>query len=359
MTGHAVNPTGNDSEARKPLTGLTREELREEMRRIGQNAYRADQIFQWIYARGADSFDAMTNIRKDLRAELAGLFRIESGGVENVRTASDGTKKFLLRLPDGAKVESVLIPEPGRLTICVSTQVGCSLNCRFCRTGTMRLERQLAAWEIVEQIRAARREVADRDITNVVFMGMGEPLLNYDATVAAARILTDDLGMNFSNRRVTISTAGIVPAIRRLGQDTDVSLAISLHATDDDTRSRLMPINKKHPIGELLAACRDYPLSNRRRITYEYTLLDGVNDRDEDARRLIRLMAPLKAHVNLICFNPWPGSPYAATPEARVRAFQRILLNARINCVVRRSRGQDILAACGQLRSADAAAQSA
>ncbi|MCZ7584340.1 MAG: 23S rRNA (adenine(2503)-C(2))-methyltransferase RlmN [Deltaproteobacteria bacterium] len=294
----------------------------------------------------------MTDIHRDFRAELARRFRLDRARTVSVQSASDGTRKLLVAFQDGARVEAVLIPEPNRLTVCISTQVGCSLNCTFCRTGTMRRERDLETWEIVEQVLAARRAWPERAVTNVVFMGMGEPLINYDATVRAANILIQDMGMNFSTRRVTISTAGIVPALRRLGRDTEVSVAISLHATTDETRTRLVPVNKKYPLKDLLAACRDYPLSNRRRITYEYVMLRGVNDTPEDARRLVGLMAPLKAHVNLICFNPWEGCPYEPTPEPEIRAFQRVLLDARVNTVVRRSRGQDILAACGQLKAA-------
>ncbi|MBZ0273229.1 23S rRNA (adenine(2503)-C(2))-methyltransferase RlmN [bacterium] len=337
---------------RTPILGLPRDRLTERLREIGDRPYRADQIFRWLYKRDAAAFSDMTDVRAARRSELAAMFSIDRARLARRHEAADGTVKLLLEFSDGALVETVVIPETRRLTVCVSTQVGCSLTCRFCRTGTMRRERNLTAGEIVEQALAAGRHGGfDRPVTNVVFMGMGEPLYNYDATVDAANVLIDEMGPNFSARRVTISTAGVVPMIRKLGADTAASLAISLHAADDATRTAIMPINRKYPLDALIQACRDYPLRHRQRITYEYVMLDGVNDGPEDAAALRRLMAPLKAHVNLICFNPWEGCPYRPTPETRLRSFQRTLLDAKINCVVRRSRGQDILAACGQLKS--------
>ncbi len=333
------------------LKNFTRDALKSSLAEMGEKPFRADQVFRFLYKRDAASFEEMSTLKKDLRAALAERFLLDRGRIVETHLSEDGTRKFLVELGRGARVESVLIPEPDRLTICISTQVGCSLNCRFCRTGTMDRERNLEAWEILEQVQAVARAHPDRPIKNVVFMGMGEPLLNYDAVVSAARVMLDDLGLCLSTRRVTISTAGIVPAIKRLGADIEIGLAISLHAADDETRTRIMPVNKKYHLADILAACREFPLRNRRRITYEYIMLAGVNDSDDDAHKLRDLMSPLKAHVNLIYFNSWDGCPFAPSSEERVRAFQRILLNGRVNTVVRKSRGRDILAACGQLKS--------
>jgi 23S rRNA (adenine2503-C2)-methyltransferase len=333
------------------MKNLDRESLRRAMEQRGQRAFRADQIFRWLYKRDAASFEEMTDLNQPLQQKLDAAFCIQRSSLVSRMDSEDGTVKMLLRFPDGAHVETVLIPDAGRVTVCVSSQVGCNLGCAFCRTGTMSCERNLETWEILEQVQAAARLNPERPVSNVVFMGMGEPLLNYEAVVAACRILKDDLGMNFSNRRITVSTVGIIPALGKLGHDVEISLAVSLHSADNATRSRLAPINKKYPLKDLIQACREFPLSNRRRITYEYTMLSGVNDSDEDAHKLRRLMAPLKAHVNLIFFNPWEGCSFRPTPEKRVREFQRILLDGKINCVVRKSRGPDILAACGQLKS--------
>ncbi len=335
------------------IKNLTRDNLRKSMEEMGERAFRADQIFRWLYKRDAATFEEMTDLNEPLRQKLDSGFQIRRAKLAARMDSEDGTVKMLLGLPDGANVETVLIPEGRRTTVCVSSQVGCNLGCAICRTGTMRCRRNLDTWEILEQAQAASRHNPDHPVTNIVFMGMGEPLLNYEAVVGACRILLDDLGMNFSHRRITVSTAGIIPALKKLGRDIEVSLAVSLHSADDAVRSRLAPVNKKYPLKELMETCRNFPLSNRRRITYEYTMLEGVNDSDEDAYKLRKLMAPLKAHVNLIYFNPWQGCAFKPTPEKRVREFQRILLDAKINCVVRKSRGRDILAACGQLKSRD------
>jgi len=314
--GGMAAPAGAD--ARKDLVGLTRAELAREMESLGEKRFRADQIFNWIYFRGVTDFAEMTDISKPLRARLTERYRIGRPDIVAAQVSTDGTRKWLLRLADGNEVETVFIPEEERGTLCVSSQVGCTLTCSFCHTGTQPWVRNLSAAEIAGQVMMARDELGewptpsdDRQITNVVFMGMGEPLFNYDNVAAAVDLIKDEKGLNFSRRRITLSTSGIVPEIRRAGAEMRVMLAISLHAVRDELRDVLVPVNRRWPLAELLAACRDYPsLSNARRITFEYVMLKDVNDSDADARELLRLLEGIPSKINLIPFNPWPGSRY-------------------------------------------------
>jgi 23S rRNA (adenine2503-C2)-methyltransferase len=350
---------GGPAESRNELIGLTRGELADEMLAIGEKRFRADQIFNWIHFRGVTGFGEMTDISKALRTRLQELYRIGRPQIVTAQTSTDGTRKWLLRLADGNEVETVFIPEPGRGTLCISSQVGCTLTCSFCHTGTQAWVRNLTAAEIVGQVLMARDELGewptpsdDRQITNVVLMGMGEPLLNYDHVKTAVELCKDEKGLNFSRRRITLSTSGIVPEIRRAGAEMQVMLAISLHAARDELRDELVPINKRWPIAELLAACRDYPdLSNARRITFEYVMLKDVNDSDKDARELLRVLEGIPSKINLIPFNPWPGSTYLTSDPERVQRFGEIIRNAGIMATIRRPRGADIAAACGQLKS--------
>ena len=350
---------GGNADSRKDLIGLTRAELATEMAAIGEKRFRADQIFNWIYFRGVTGFAKMSDISRDLRARLEELYRIGRPEIVTAQISIDGTRKWLLRLADGNEVETVFIPEPGRGTLCISSQVGCTLTCSFCHTGTQAWVRNLTAGEIVGQVMMARDELGewptpsdDRQITNIVLMGMGEPLFNYDNVKAAVDLCKDEKGLNFSRRRITLSTSGIVPEIRRAGAEMQVMLAISLHAARDDLRDLLVPINKRWPIAELLAACRDYPsLSNARRITFEYVMLKDINDSDKDARELLRVLEGIPSKINLIPFNPWPGSNYGTSDPDRVQRFGEIIRNAGIMATIRRPRGSDIAAACGQLKS--------
>ncbi len=348
-----------EGESRKDLVGLTRTELVHEMEGLGEKRFRADQIFNWIYFRGVTDFAAMTDISKPLRARLDESYRIGRPQIVTAQVSEDGTRKWLLRLADGNEVETVFIPEEERGTLCVSSQVGCTLTCSFCHTGTQAWVRNLSAAEIAGQVMMARDELGewptpsdDRQITNVVFMGMGEPLFNYDSVRAAVDLIKDEKGLNFSRRRITLSTSGIVPEIRRAGAEMRVMLAISLHAVRDKLRDELVPVNRRWPLAELLAACRDYPsLSNARRITFEYVMLKGVNDSDADARELLRLLEGIPSKINLIPFNPWPGSRYETSEPERVQRFGEIIRNAGIMATIRTPRGRDIAAACGQLKS--------
>jgi 23S rRNA (adenine2503-C2)-methyltransferase len=319
----------------------------------GVRSFRADQILKWLYLRLADSFDDMTDLRKDFRELLAREFTISRLPVERLLKAEDGTRKYLFRLEDGHTVESVLIGEKNHHTLCVSSQVGCAQGCRFCVTGQTGLIRNLTSAEIVGQVWEIRKQMPRPErLTNLVFMGMGEPLANYRQLRAALEILTDcQWGMKFGSRRITVSTAGVVPRIADLGRDSQVNLAISLNAVDDAQRTQLMPINRTYPIAELLEACVRHPLPKGRKVTIEYILFKVVNDSDAHARKLAKLLAPVKAKINLIPFNPYPGSAYQRPTEDRIRAFQSILVNKYYTCVVRYSKGLDIMAACGQLRA--------
>jgi len=334
------------------LTGLLRDEVEALMVGLGQERYRARQLFHWVQARRATSLDAMTTLSRALRADLAGRVTVSRPAVAREQRAADGTRKFLFRLSDGEDIESVLIPDGDRLTACISTQVGCPLACRFCLTGLMGMRRNLTASEIVGEVLALQDGLAAEErISNIVLMGMGEPLLNFPEVERALRILCDEHGANFSPRRITLSTAGHVPGIKKLAaSDLGVNLAVSLSATTDAVRDQLMPINRRWPIGELLTACRAYPLPNRRRLTFEYVMLDGVNDSDEDAARLVRLLRGIRCKINLIPFNATPDLPDHPSRRGRIEAFQQVLCDANLTATIRESRGRDISAACGMLR---------
>lgn len=338
------------------LKTLTAEQLAAFVAAQGWPRFRTRQLLAWIYQRGATRFDQMTDVGRADRTRLEQLAVITEPRIVDVRRdPEDGTEKLLFRLEDGETVESVLIPDEDRLTLCLSTQVGCTLDCGFCLTGTMGLTRNLRAHEIVDQVLGARAHVGpDRVITNLVFMGMGEPLANLPAVCEAIERLTAAWGLGYSPRRITVSTAGLVPQMATLGAfPHKVNLAISLNATTNPTRDRVMgTINRKYPIETLLAACRAYPLPPRRRIYFEYVLLAGINDAVEDARRLISLLHGIRCKVNLIPFNPWPGAPFERPSDSAVAAFQAKLLDAHFTVFVRKSKGRHILAACGQLRSA-------
>ncbi|TAK46851.1 MAG: 23S rRNA (adenine(2503)-C(2))-methyltransferase RlmN [Xanthobacteraceae bacterium] len=354
------------------LVGLSRAELMELLGGIGvapaQRRMRAQQLWHWLYVRGARDFEAMSNVSKDMRAELARHFTLHRPEVVAEQISTDGTRKWLLRLPGEGiagrahEVECVYIPETDRGTLCVSSQVGCTLNCAFCHTGTQRWVRNLTAGEIVGQIMIARDRLgdwADRDtanggrlVTNVVMMGMGEPLYNFDAVRNALHVVSDNEGIGISRRRITLSTSGVVPNIVRAGEEIGVMLAVSLHAVTDELRDQLVPLNRKYPIAELMAACRDYPgLSNARRITFEYVMLKGINDSLADARALVRLLKGIPAKINLIPFNPWPGTAYECSDWNQIETFSDYVFNAGYSSPVRTPRGRDILAACGQLKS--------
>ncbi|QKP76316.1 23S rRNA (adenine(2503)-C(2))-methyltransferase RlmN [Methyloligella sp. GL2] len=366
-------------EAAKPadkpqsLIGLSREQLAEALRTLDvpekQLRMRASQLWNWLYVRGATDFEAMSNMAKPLRLTLAEKASAARPEIVTEQVSQDGTRKWLLRLADGREVETVYIPEDDRGTLCVSSQIGCTLTCSFCHTGTQRLVRNLEPGEIVGQVLLARDRLGDwpgavpdnphgipdteRKITNVVLMGMGEPLYNFDNVRDAMAVVGDGEGISLSKRRITLSTSGVVPSIPRWGEEAGTMLAISLHAVRDDLRNELVPINKKWPIAELLEACRNYPgLSNAKRITFEYVMLDGINDSVADAKELVRLLAKIPAKINLIPFNPWPGSSYACSDWDQIEKFAEVVNRAGYASPVRTPRGRDIMAACGQLKSA-------
>ena len=360
-SGHASSfaPPPDRAAGRPNLVGLSREELSAEMAEIGAQPFRTRQLWHWIYHRGASDFDRMTTLAKEFRRHLADRFALARPGIVAADHSTDGTAKWLLRFADGQEVECVHIPEEDRGTLCVSSQVGCTLTCRFCHTGTQRLVRNLSAAEIVGQVMLARDALGEwpspkdgRLISNIVLMGMGEPLYNYDHVAKALKIVMDSEGISISRRRITLSTAGVAPMIRRCGEELGVNLAISLHAVTDELRDRLVPLNKKYPLAELLEACRTYPgLSNARRITFEYVMRKDVNDSPAEARALVKLIRGIPAKVNLIPFNPWPGAPFECSSEAAIRRFGDIVNAAGYASPVRTPRGRDILAACGQLKS--------
>ena len=329
---------------------------------LGEKPFRARQLFRWLHRLGAATLEEMTDLPRPFRASLAARATLTTLERASEQRSVDGTIKWTWRTGDGKLVESVYMPEPDRKTLCVSTQVGCALGCTFCMTGTLGLARHLTAGEIADQVHRANRRLvelgegpAPRPLTNLVFMGMGEPLHNFDGLKAALDLLLDEDGPNFSHRHVTVSTSGLVPMMRRLGEETQVKLAVSLNATTDAQRDALMPVNRRWPIGELLAACRTFPMRQGRRITFEYVLLGGVNDADADARRLAGLVAGIPAKVNLIPYNDNPGLGFQAPAPARVEAFHRILVDRHVTAVVRKNRGGDIAAACGQLAAAGGA----
>jgi 23S rRNA (adenine2503-C2)-methyltransferase len=369
-----------DVEAAKPsLAGLSRTRLAAALAEIGvpekQIRMRAGQLWRWIYVSGVTSFDDMSDVGKELRTKLAAAYSLARPEIVAEQVSQDGTRKWLMRLPKRAhearapEIETVYIPEFGRGTLCISSQVGCTLTCTFCHTGTQRLVRNLEAAEIVGQILLARDRIGDwpgaarpaddgllpntdRKITNVVLMGMGEPLYNFDSVREAMEVAADGEGLSVSKRRITLSTSGVVPEIGRWGKEAGTMLAISLHAVTDELRNELVPINKKYPIKELLEACRKYPgVSNAKRITFEYVMLKGVNDSLKDAKALVRLLAGIPAKINLIPFNPWPGSPYECSDWETIERFAEVVNKAGYASPVRTPRGRDILAACGQLKS--------
>lgn len=353
-----THPVGADT--RIELVGLSRQQLADELVRMGEKPFRAKQLWHWIYHQGETDFARMSTLHKDFRARLAETHRVGRPSVTTEQTSTDGTRKWLFRFPDGKEIETVHIPEDGRGAVCVSSQVGCTLACTFCHTGTMPMVRNLTAGEIVGQFMAARDSYGEwptpqeggRTLSNIVMMGMGEPLFNYENVAQALTIAMDPEGISLSKRRITLSTSGIVPEIERCGEELGVNLAISLHAVRDDLRDVLVPINKKWPIAELLDACRRYPSSsNARRITFEYVMLKGINDSDADAHELVRLLKGIPAKINLIPFNPWPGVAYECSSGNRIHRFADIVNDAGYSSPVRTPRGRDIMAACGQLKS--------
>ena len=355
----ALAETSLPGDRRDSLIGLSRAELEAELASWGVECFRARQLWHWIYHRGARSFADMSSLAKAFRAELAARYTLARAAPVRDQRSADGTRKWLLKLADGNLIETVHIPEQDRGALCVSSQVGCTLSCRFCHTGTQRLVRNLEAGEIVGQLMLARDAIGEwpspvdgRMISNIVMMGMGEPLYNYANVAKALAIVMDSDGIAISRRRITLSTSGVVPQIRRCAEELRVNLAVSLHAVTDAQRSAIVPLNKKYPIAELIAACRDYArLNPNRRITFEYVMLKGVNDSAADAKALVRLIRGIPAKVNLIPFNPWPGAPFECSDEAAIRAFAEIVMNAGYHAPVRTPRGRDILAACGQLKS--------
>jgi len=319
----------------------------------GLPAYRARQVRHWVFNARVSSFDEMTNLPKSLRAQLAGKARINHLEEIKSEVSRDGTTKYLFKLEDGHTIETVLIPERNHFTLCISSQAGCAMNCLFCLTGKQGLKRNLTAAEIVDQVVRVKRSMKDPDrLTNIVLMGMGEPLANYDAVVKALDNLIAEDGMNFSHRTVTLSTCGLVPQIQELGKDTKVNLAVSLNAADDEMRNVLMPVNRRYPLARLVSALKAFPLPNRRMITFEYILIRGMNDRDEDAMKLVSLLKGLRAKINLIPLNPHPGLRLEAPAPERILGFQEILVRNHFTAIIRKSKGQDISAACGQLSGA-------
>lgn len=333
------------------IKNLTFEELNSFIAHLGKERFRATQIMKWVYQRRVKSFDEMTNLAKDFRDALKQVACISSLQPIIVETSTDGTKKYLFQLCDGAHIESVLIPDEDRLTLCISSQVGCPLDCGFCLTGSGGFIRNLETSEIVNQICAVQDDLPEGTrITNIVLMGMGEPLLNYDNVLKALKVMTYGDGLNFSTRKITVSTSGVIPEMMKLGMAIAVNIAISLNAATDEGRSRLMPINRKFPLNRLLSACREFPLPPRRRITFEYILIKGINDSLDDARKLSGLLRGIQCKINLIPYNEHKGSEFRRPADDTVRGFQEVLLNAGYTAPIRSSKGLDISAACGQLR---------
>ena len=319
----------------------------------GEKPFRAGQTLKWLYQRGAETFAAMTDLPSTLRTLLGREFAINRLTCLHLSPAGDGTRKFLFALADRRQIESVLIPAEDRLTLCLSSQAGCAMGCRFCATAQVRPVRDLTAGEIVSQVWEVQRALPPGErLTNLVFMGMGEPLANYEQVVKALAVVTAEWGLNFSPRRVTVSTVGLVPQMRRLLEATHVNLTVSLTATTDRLRDELMPVNRRYPLRHLLDTCRTLPIAPRKRITFAYTMLRGINDSDDDARRLVKLLHGLRSKVNLIPFNPFPGTPFLPTPRPQIERFRQHLLERGVHATVRESRGQDVLAACGQLAGA-------
>ncbi len=365
MSYQVLAPESANTEApaeKHSITGFTLEQLTEAFCKMGKESYRAKQVFQWIYQKHATSFSEMSNISKDMRAYLEENYSIPQPSLVATQTSEeDGTQKFLFKIAGDKTVETVLIPGTDRLTQCVSSQVGCALACRFCNTGDMGLVRNLETHEIIDQVLQASRELGHdhkgalgHRLSNIVFMGMGEPFHNFEAMIDAVNILTCDFGFGLGGRRITVSTSGLVDKIEEFGNRTNANLAISLNATTDEMRSEIMPINKKWNLTDLMEACRNYPMAPRRRITFEYVMLGGLNDTVDDAKRMIKLLKGVAAKINLIPYNPHPASPYKRPQLETVYKMQRYFLDRGMNCTVRISKGKDILAACGQLRSKEA-----
>ena len=377
-TAEILSPQPVFADGKSSLAGLGRAEISQKLAEIGVNQrelrMRTGQLWHWIYHRGAMSFDVMLNVSKELRGRLAQHFTLDRPEIVSEQISVDGTRKWLIRMPPvsahdkGAEIETVYIPESDRGTLCISSQVGCTLTCSFCHTGTQRLVRNLTSAEIVAQVMIARERLGDwpgaarptdglvpdaeRAVSNVVLMGMGEPLYNFEHVRDAMAVVTDGEGLSLSRRRITLSTSGVVPMIERAGDEIGSMLAISLHAVRDELRNELVPLNKKYPIAQLLDACRNYPgVSNARRITFEYVMLDGINDSLKDARELVRLLNGIPAKINLIPFNPWPGTKYKCSDWGRIEEFSDVVFRAGYASPVRTPRGRDILAACGQLKS--------
>ena len=332
------------------LLDFTLEEMKEFISSLGKEKFRAPQIMKWLYQSGSVSFDDMTTLSRDFRAKLSKIARISRPQVVKIQESEDGTKKALLRLEDGLFIESVLIPGKNNWTICVSTQAGCAMDCQFCLTARNGFKRNLHPSEITGQLITLRHEIPEGpDIKNIVMMGMGEPLANYDNVVKAIKNLTCDFGMGFSNRKVTVSTCGLAPQIVQLGLDICINLAVSLNAHDNETRSKLMPVNKKYPLEVLLDACKKYPMPGRRLLTFEYILIDGVNSSVRDAKKLAALLKGQRCKLNLIVFNEYPGTSFKSPSKKTVEAFQQTLIDNHYTTMLRASKGSDILAACGQL----------
>ena len=356
-------PPPTTADGRRDLVGMDRDELTTELAAIGEKPFRAKQLWHWIYHQGAVDFSVMSTIARPLQEKLAQKFVIGRPSVATMQTSEDLTRKWLFRFRDGQEAETVYIPDPeeDRGAVCISSQVGCTLSCRFCHTGTQTLVRNLGAAEIVGQFMAARDAYGEwpsphgetpRLLSTIVLMGMGEPLYNYENVARAMKIVMDGEGIALSRRRITLSTSGVVPMMDRCGEELAVNLAVSLHAVRNDLRDEIVPLNRKYPLEEVIAACRRYPAaSNARRITFEYVMLKGINDTPEDARELIRLISGIPAKVNLIPFNPWPGSPYETSSNSAIDRFAKIVMEAGFSSPVRTPRGRDILAACGQLRT--------
>lgn len=342
-----------DAEGRVLLKSMTREQLRLwVVGTLGESRFRAEQIWRWLYLRYAASFDEMTDLNRALRARLSEIARVDVLESVDVFRATDGTRKLTWRTLSGGVIESVLIPTETRNTLCISSQVGCAMNCQFCLTAKMGLRANLSTAEIVDQVVQTRRAFeSEQHLSNIVFMGMGEPLHNVDSVIPAVHILIDSDGLGFSHRKVTVSTSGLVPQIKRFGEETTARLAVSLNATNDETRDWLMPINRKYPLAELMSTLRGFPLKKGERITFEYVMLDGVNDSLEDAKRIMRLVAQIPCKINLIPFNPHPGTEFRPSPPERVELFGDFLRSRNMNVTVRTTRGDDRMAACGQLGS--------
>ncbi len=335
------------------LLDFTLEEMEEFISSLGKEKFRARQIMKWLHQSGSVSFEDMTTLSRDFRAKLSEIARIQRPQIVKIQKSKDGTKKALLRLEDGLFIESVLIPGKSHWTICISTQAGCAMDCKFCLTARQGLKRNLRPAEIVGQLITLRHETPEGpDIKNIVMMGMGEPLANYENTLKAIKILTGDFGLGISNRKITVSTCGLAPQIVRLGKDVCINLAVSLNAPDDATRNKLMPINKKYPLKALLDACKKYPMPGRRLLTFEYILIDGFNSSARDAEKLAALLKNQRCKLNLIVFNEFPGSEFKSPPQKEVEAFQQILIKKHFMTMIRASKGSDILAACGQLSGA-------